>query len=97
MRCLACGADMILMHVVPDETMPVAGFEHHTFMCSECYDTERRLFFAKPSEPVDPGPIELPPPIELPSAPPIVPTAVESGPPPVSRFLKRMLARLRGP
>jgi hypothetical protein len=95
MRCLACGADMILMSVVPDETMPVAGFEHHTFMCSECYDIERRLFFAKPSEPIDPGPIEGP--IHLPSAPSIAPATVEAGPsPPPSGFLKRVMARLRG-
>jgi hypothetical protein len=88
---------MILMHVVPDETMPVAGFEHHTFMCSECYDTERRLFFAKPSEPVDPVPMAVLPTIELPSAPSIAPAAIEPGPPPASGFLKRVLARLRGP
>jgi hypothetical protein len=66
---MACGAEMILMHVVPDETMAVAGFEHHTFMCSECYDVERRLAFTKPSESVDPIPLERPP-IHLPSAPP---------------------------
>jgi len=93
---MACGAEMILMHVVPDETMAVAGFEHHTFMCSECYDVERRLAFTKPSESVDPIPLERPP-IHLPSAPPIAPAAVEPGlPPPPSGFLRRMLGRLRG-
>jgi hypothetical protein len=47
MRCLACGAQMILMNVVEDSTMTVPGFEHHTFICSECHDTERRLVFAR--------------------------------------------------
>jgi len=35
------------MMVTRDDTMPVAGFEHHTFMCSRCGDVERRLTFAK--------------------------------------------------
>jgi hypothetical protein len=35
MRCMACGAEMILTNVVQDETMAVPGFEHQTFMCSE--------------------------------------------------------------
>jgi hypothetical protein len=31
---MACAAEMLLMKVVEDDTMAVAGFEHHTFMCS---------------------------------------------------------------
>jgi hypothetical protein len=50
---------MVLMQSVPDETMPVPGFEHHTFMCSDCQDVERRLVFVKPSEQVDPEPVTL--------------------------------------
>ena len=42
MRCLACGAEMHLMHVAQDDTMPVPGYEHRTFMCSACGDIERR-------------------------------------------------------
>jgi hypothetical protein len=38
---------MILTNVVPDDTMAVPGFEHHTFMCSECHDVERRFVFTK--------------------------------------------------
>ena len=30
MRCLACGAEMHLMHVIQDDTMPVPGYEHRT-------------------------------------------------------------------
>ena len=47
MRSLACGADMYLMQVVQDGTMPVPGFERHTFMCSACDDVERRLVFTR--------------------------------------------------
>jgi hypothetical protein len=49
MRCLMCGAEMILMKMVKDETMMVSGFEHHTYMCSVCNDIERRFVFNKHS------------------------------------------------
>ena len=45
MRCMACGAEMILLKVIADETMPVPGFQRHAYMCSLCHDTEQRLFF----------------------------------------------------
>jgi hypothetical protein len=45
MRCMVCGAEMILIKAIPDDTMPVPGFEHHTFMCSACHDIESRLVF----------------------------------------------------
>jgi hypothetical protein len=45
MRCIACGAEMILTNVVKDDTMGVPGFEHQTFTCSECHDLERRFVF----------------------------------------------------
>lgn len=41
---------MLLMQTVQDDTMEVAGFEHRTFMCSDCHDVERRLVFARPVE-----------------------------------------------
>src|SRR5262245_8631348 len=47
MRCMACGAEMLLMSTVQDDTMAVSGFQHQTFMCSSCHDVERRLVFAK--------------------------------------------------
>jgi hypothetical protein len=49
---------MLLMQSVQDETMPVPGFERHTFMCSSCHDVEHRLVFAKPSE--QPSPEAVP-------------------------------------
>src|ERR1700720_3883447 len=47
MRCMACGAEMILTNVVQDDTIGVPGFEHQTFTCSECHDLERRFVFTK--------------------------------------------------
>jgi hypothetical protein len=46
---MACGGEMILMNVVQDDIMGVSGFEHRTFACSDCQDTERRLVFTKKS------------------------------------------------
>jgi hypothetical protein len=47
MRCTACGGELILTNVVPDETVAVRGVEHHTFICSSCHVTERRVVFTK--------------------------------------------------
>ena len=40
MRCMGCGAQMVLTATVPDQTMPVRGFEHQTFRCFDCGVTE---------------------------------------------------------
>jgi hypothetical protein len=53
MRCMACGAEMRLMQVVPDDTMMVAGYEHHTLQCTGCDEVERRLVFSRKKTPVD--------------------------------------------
>jgi hypothetical protein len=47
MRCMACGAEMILVKAIEDVTMPVPGFEHRAYMCSLCNETEHRLVFNK--------------------------------------------------
>jgi hypothetical protein len=44
MRCKACDGELILMNVVRDA---VPGFEHHSFVCSECHITERRALFTR--------------------------------------------------
>jgi hypothetical protein len=67
MRCMGCGGEMILMNVVPDDTMAVPGFEHHSFMCSECQDMEQRLVFTKY------GREEAPEGMPIHAAPPIAP------------------------
>src|SRR5262245_25055844 len=45
MRCVACGAEMILVNVVPDETMIVSGFERYTMQCLGCGELEERFAF----------------------------------------------------
>jgi hypothetical protein len=47
MRCLACGAQMQLIDVAQDATMPVPGYERLTFSCSACGDIEQRLVFTR--------------------------------------------------
>jgi hypothetical protein len=92
MRCMACGAEMILMHVVRDETMPVPGFEHRTFMCSGCHDIERRLAFTRQDESRQ----DL---IPVHAAPPIVPAETahaDTIAAPVPGLLWRVVAKLRG-
>ena len=94
MHCMTCGAEMLLMHTVPDAAIEVAGFEHQTFMCSVCYDIERRLVFIRQERDADGVPLH--------ASPPISPAVAQS--PPRTRagetaargLLARVLARLRG-
>ena len=90
MRCLACGAEMQLMHVVQDDTMPVPDYEHRTFMCSACGDIERRLVFARDigQSPTEPVPVH--------TAPPISPAPDQQDRIPTSGILRRIFAKLRG-
>ena len=97
MRCMACGSEMVLMQSVRDETMPVPGFEHHTFMCSDCQDVEQRLVFVKPSEQVDPEPVTLnAAPSIAPAAVPEPVAAVEDEPAAAPGILMRVFSKLRG-
>jgi hypothetical protein len=97
MRCMACGAEMILMQTVQDDTMAVAGFEHHTFMCSDCHDVERRLVFVRPVEQdgIEPVTVHAAPPISPAStAEPVSTAENERAAPP--GILMRVFAKLRG-
>jgi hypothetical protein len=98
---MACGAEMILMNVVQDDTMAVPGFEHHTFMCSACHDVERRLVFTRHGRQSDAEPMPMN------TAPPIVPASTvqdvpastvedESVPSPAPGLFRRVVARIRG-
>ena len=53
MRCTACGAELILTNVVPDDTVAVRGVENHTFICSACHVTEHRVVFIKDGRETD--------------------------------------------
>jgi hypothetical protein len=88
---MACGGEMILMNVVQDDTMAVPGFEHHTFLCSECQDVERRLVFMKHGREGDTEPM----PVQ--AAPPIVPAStVQDEHVAASGLLGRVVAKIRG-
>ena len=83
MRCVACGAKMILVKVVQvqDNTTASPGIEDHSFMCSQCHEVERRLILTKHGREID-------------EAPPIVPvSAVQEEH--IAALLRR-LAKLRG-
>ena len=47
MHCTACGAELILTNVVPENMATVRGFEHHTFVCSGCHSTIRRVVYTR--------------------------------------------------
>jgi hypothetical protein len=51
MLCISCGAEMRLVQVQPDDTMMVTGYEHQTFLCLGCGETERRLTFRREPTP----------------------------------------------
>jgi hypothetical protein len=57
MRCTACGAELILTSVVPDDTVAVRGVEHHTFVCSDCHVTDHRVVFIKDGRETDSPPM----------------------------------------
>ncbi len=60
--------------------MPIAGYEHHTFMCSACGDIERRLVFTR-----NIGQSHTEEPVPVHTAPPTAPG-----------ILRRLFAKLRG-
>jgi hypothetical protein len=51
MLCLECGAEMRLVQVTKDTTMPVSGYEHHTWQCSGCSTVEQRMTFTREKTP----------------------------------------------
>jgi hypothetical protein len=57
MRCVACGTEMVLMSVVPDDRLGVTGFEYHVFICSACHDVERHRVFTRHGRESDPEPL----------------------------------------
>jgi hypothetical protein len=91
MRCLACGAEMRLEQVAGDDTVPVPGFERHTFVCSDCGDIEQRLVFTRDVGPSHTGSIPLH------AAPSISPSStVESKGAAVPGVVRRIFAKLWG-
>jgi len=47
MRCMACGEEMALTAVMPDDALTATGFEQQIFTCLSCHATEIRLVYAR--------------------------------------------------
>jgi hypothetical protein len=77
MRCMACGAEMRVVQVVPDESMIVPGYQRHTLQCTGCNDVESRLVFSRQKTPVESVPAA--PANDLAPAPVLTPTPVRVG------------------
>src|SRR6516165_6420770 len=80
MLCLDCGAEMRLVQVTEDTTMFVSGYEHHTWQCTGCSTTERRMIFTRektptPSVTINPTHVMRAKPVQT---VPIEPTSVQS-------------------
>jgi hypothetical protein len=60
MKCLACTAEMVLTEVCLDRTI-VGGIERHTFRCSACGHTAKRLMLDRSSAPITNLPAVIPP------------------------------------
>src|SRR6185295_1578547 len=60
MKCLACGGEMRLMEVSLDRTT-VCGIERHTFRCSACAHTAKRLVLNRSREPITNLQVVIPP------------------------------------
>ena len=89
MRCTACGAELILTNVVPDDTA-VRGVENHTFICSACHVTEHRVVFIKAGREIDS------PPMPMQAARRVKHAPVEEGHFAAPGLLGRVMARIRG-
>jgi hypothetical protein len=93
-RCMGCGAEMILMKVIPDDSMPVPGFERHAYMCAACLYTENRLMFNKPPPERESEAVSF---LAALAAPPIAPAStVQHEAAPAQSFWGRMFAKARG-
>jgi hypothetical protein len=57
MRCTACSAEMMVLTNVVRDAVP--GVEHHTFICSACHTTERRVVFTRHGREDDSEPIPV--------------------------------------
>jgi len=90
MRCTACGAELILTKVIPDDM--VRGFEHHSFIWSACHITEHRLLFTRHGREDDTEPVPV-----RPSPSRVAPgSTVQSEQLAARGLFSRMFAKMRG-
>jgi hypothetical protein len=85
MRCMACGAEMMLMNVDRDDSMGVLGCEHHTLKCSECQDVKWHLAFIRHNRASPRLPVQ--------AAPPVVPASTNQDARP--GLFRRSAAKIR--
>jgi hypothetical protein len=90
MLCTACDGELILTRVVPDDTVAVRGVEHHTYICSGCQVTERRVVLIKDGREADGLPMPMQAARRVKRAP------VEEEHFAAPGLLGRVMARLRG-
>jgi hypothetical protein len=89
MRCTACGADLMILTNVARDAVP--GVEHHTFICSVCHITERRLVFTRHGREDDSEPVPMH------EAPPTVPgSKAQEEHSAAPGLFSRVVARIRG-
>jgi hypothetical protein len=85
MRCMACGAEMMLMNVDRDDSMALLGCEHHTLKCPECQDVKWHLAFIRHNRASPPMPVQ--------AAPPVVPASTKQDARP--GLFRRSAAKIR--
>ena len=73
------------MQAVPDTTMMVTGYEHHTLQCTGCNEIERRLVFTREKTPAANVPV-----------PPAAPQPPIDRVEPAPSVWTRTVAKLRG-
>jgi hypothetical protein len=89
MRCTACGAELILANVVPDDILG-RGFERHTFICSACHLAMHRVVFTRCGREDDSEPMPIH------EAPPTVPASkAQEAQSAVSGILRRVSGMVR--
>ena len=88
MRCMACGAEMVLIDTAEDLTKPILGFERETYICSGCGDSDQRTVFNKQVKEKHEAEI-----VAILNPPPTAPRVKVDDQP--QRFLKRVLAKIR--
>jgi hypothetical protein len=89
MRCTACGAELMVLTYVERDATP--GVEHHTFICSQCYVTERRVVLVRHGRVDDSAPIPV-----LPAKPSRAASSEQGEHTASPGLFGRMMARIRG-
>jgi hypothetical protein len=77
--------------VVPDPTVAMRGFEHHTYVCSSCHITERKVVYTKHGREDETVPLPT-----MPAGPVVRRLSAPQEHVAAQGLLGRVVARLRG-